>query len=575
MKRQLQQTGIVDSTASRPSRFPVWIPIAGVSIVVVGAFIRYAGLTGFIVVLLSLVIVVVLYVFVWHPVQVARAERRRLFAVAKEAEARAYEIEVRAKTLDNTIWREDQSMLHEQQIAERKLELDHEYRMMQLRLQYEHFPLPVGHNLVVRQEERWQVIEGQRQAPKQITNNIGGDATGQALYPEPVDFSQVLSSFAPTAESIYLLNTVNDPVTVPMNKVCHVGLGGSTGGGKTNTTRLLAAQLLRCEAVMYLASPNFAQLKLNGNRLEDWRPIVAHLAAPPAQDDKDIERLIARFRQLFEQRKKDEQVSPRRGKDVFLVLGELPGIVKRLPDSVDTITLLLRESRQYGIHIISEFQDALVSTIGGSSGVRENYKTGYYFGGDDKTAKVLLDLPNGVKIEEVGLGDKGAAYLRSQANKAKPGRVPFLSNQALYMLLGEPPDPMSDDIVMYEDQVPTSYCHVDASGRYEDAPSGAGPIIVDSIAETRPDDRETPNELAIVSGYQTRQTGPLNDLPEPSDATSEDDHARLSDIQKAQFIAAYQIRPNIDECLKTIRVGSAYRQHAREIVKQLKAAGRA
>ena len=132
----------------------------------------------------------------------------------------------------------------------------------------------------------------------------------------------------------------------------------------TNTTRLLTGQFIRAGACVYLASPNFAQLKLNKNHLEDWRPIVQHLAAPPAQSDAEIRTLLLQFRQLFEHRKSVEQHTARRGADVYLILGEWPGIVKRVKEAPEIIELLLRESRQYGIHLVTEFQDALVKTLG-------------------------------------------------------------------------------------------------------------------------------------------------------------------------------------------------------------------
>lgn len=288
----------------------------------------------------------------------------------------------------------------------------------------------------------------------------------EVRFPQPVRFDDVLRTFQPTSQKIYLLNTVNGPITDAMNKVCHVGLAAPTGGGKTNTTRLLTAQFAYVGAKVYLASPNFAQVKLNKDHLEDWRPIVQHLAAPPAQTDEQISALLDGFLELFEKRKAQEQRSPRRGVDVYLILGEWPGIVARLKDASKVLELLLRESRQYGIHIVTEFQDALVATLGVSSGVRENLLHCYYFGGDLNTAKVMLNLKKGERVSEVGLGSMGAAYMRAHEKELVAGRVPHFTNGSLYTLLGEPPDPMTDDVIMDESQIPATYWHVDEHGKY-------------------------------------------------------------------------------------------------------------
>jgi len=150
------------------------------------------------------------------------------------------------------------------------------------------------------------------------------------MYPPARDFAEVLRSFQPSPKQIYLAETMERAVTSDMYELTHVGLGGKTGGGKTNMTRLLTSQLCYVEASVYLATPNFAQVKLNGHRLEDWRPIVAKLAAPPAQTTEEIAGLLAGFWQTFENRKAQEKLTPRRQRDIYLVLGELPGIAKRM-----------------------------------------------------------------------------------------------------------------------------------------------------------------------------------------------------------------------------------------------------
>jgi hypothetical protein len=267
-------------------------------------------------------------------------------------------------------------------------------------------------------------------------------------FPVPQDMAQIIEKgFKPNRNGILLANTTEGYKTEAIGKLHHVGLGGLSGGGKTNLTRLITSQLLACNAKVYMINPNFAPVKHNGQRLEDWRPIAARLQMPVARTFPEMVALLNYFMKIFEERRNREQLTPKRGSDIFLVLGEWPVIVEEYPDAVKVISRLLRQSRQYGIHVVAEFQDALIKTIGGSSGTRANYGTAFFFGGDVTTAKTLLNLPDGTKIDNTGLGKEGAVYLRSFSSKAIPGRVPFFSNKALYMLLGFPEDPVTDELV--------------------------------------------------------------------------------------------------------------------------------
>lgn len=437
-------------------------------------------------------------------------------------------------------------------------------RIVQLRGNYQAYPALATYH--APRVERISEIASSAQAAPLATPAL----------PAPRDFADVLADFQPRIECIYLAESAAGALTSGMYDLCHVGLGGRTGGGKTNTARLLTAQLCYVGATVYLATPNFAQVKLNGRRLEDWRPIVARLAEPPAREDQDIARLLQRFKLLFERRKAQEELTPRRPRDLFLVLGELPGIMARMDaigfqEAPTIIEILLREARQYGVHVITEFQDALVKTLRLNSGVRENLLTGFYTGGDATTAKLLLDLPNGVKVDETGIGERGAVYLRTKNSAAQPARVPFFSNRALYMLLGTPPDPMPDQDITDESAIPLRYARV-VDGGYIDAParprtSGSEPR--DGAMLSRQDALSTGYQDELIQDILPRQTGPLGALVEPTHTALDErqDGPRLTDTQAVQFVALYRLRGNIDACLKQVGCSSRYRQHARELIR--------
>lgn len=404
-------------------------------------------------------------------------------------------------------------------------------------------------------------------------------------FPAPRDFADVLASgFRPSSDQVYLMDTVDGAVTSAVYPLTHVGLGGPTGGGKTNLTRLLGGQLLSdgVEASVYLASPNFAQVKLNGHRLEDWRPIVRRLAVPPAREADDIRKMLYAFKKTFETRKRQEDTSPRRSKDVFLILGEWPGIVARVGEAPEIVELLLREARQYGVHVITEMQDALVKSIGLSSGTRDNLRTGAYFGGDDITAKVLLNLGKGERVEETGLGQNGGIFLRTFTNRAKSGRVPFFSNRSLYMLLGVPPDPMPDGDIYDDALIPETYCQV-IDGQYVGTPSalyGSPDVRRFYMPDWQPQTRVVDMEDLPRS---TRNTGaletPVNPLVDTSGANAEDvpnlgdGDYQLNDLQIRLFATYYEDCGSIAESLSRIKndrgqgLGSRYSKHASWLVK--------
>src|SRR5262249_18741344 len=103
------------------------------------------------------------------------------------------------------------------------------------------------------------------------------------------------------------------------------------------------------------------------------------------------------------------------GKPIFLVLDELPAIIKwgkkhnrDIPGYLDTI---LKEGRKVGVYLMSAAQDFLVETIGGTGAVRDCYQTAYSVGGDDTTTNKLL----GKTKADRPLG-KGVVLLRNASN---------------------------------------------------------------------------------------------------------------------------------------------------------------
>jgi hypothetical protein len=432
--------------------------------------------------------------------------------------------------------------------------------------------------------------------------------------PPTLDFAEVLRTWRPSPEEIFLFYTASGPIYEAMEQTCHIGLAGATGNGKTNCFRLILAQFLACGADLYLATPNFAPIKLNGRTIEDWRPIVGAMRHAVAWQIEDIARLITNANRRLDQRREQQQVSPLRGRDIYLALGEWPAIQSRWKDAAKPVAQLLREARQYGIHVVSEFQDALVSTLGMSSGVRESFRNAYYFGGDANTARVLLDLQGKGPLDETGLGKLGASLFRANSQPAMRGRVPFMSNQALYMLLGTPNNPLPDrlpegadpkaffadhGIAVEEMEGELEASQMQAQSRSVYAMPANTPVV-DAVGNERrtgplaPDVRrmrphgermppfsatrtETPGDRPEAAPEEesqvdlsARQTGMRRpgEGAHATDSPRTSPYPRMSPLQVELFVTAYRLTGNIDESLKQAGVNTRYRDHARLIIQQ-------
>jgi hypothetical protein len=189
------------------------------------------------------------------------------------------------------------------------------------------------------------------------------------------------------------------------------------------------------------------------------------------------------------------------------------------------------------------------------------------------TAKVLLDLQNGVKIEDTGLGEKGAAYLRAHSNDVCPGRVPFFSNRALYMLLGTPGDPVSDNPVTNMDQVPDEFLPFEAlstnriTGELSGLPNFKSWVDASSNALSLSEISGLPEDGINEVGEKLH--GDADEMPD----LGPDDYI-LSDLQIKLFCTYYEDCGNISESLARIKndkgqgLGRRYFKHASLIVKQ-------
>jgi hypothetical protein len=255
--------------------------------------------------------------------------------------------------------------------------------------------------------------------------------------------SSVLEQFTPTLDRIYLASTMDGlHLYCPAEHLCHVALAGSTDGGKSSIMRMLMAQLCKADAQVLLLNPHFTRYDIKKN--EDWTPFEPYLVYDPMECRKYevIEHYLKYTAETLLPRRLDKYAnSLSTGKPYFIVMDELPSIIKHIPEAPGWLGELLREGRKVGIFLISASQDFLVKTIapdGSGGAVRDCYRTAFYVGGDATTAKTLLDMPvREIPENQLGQGRVMLRCARSpEAKKAIQVRVPYGDNVALYRLLG-------------------------------------------------------------------------------------------------------------------------------------------
>jgi hypothetical protein len=272
------------------------------------------------------------------------------------------------------------------------------------------------------------------------SDTLGAGAAGGSKMSLPgiTDLGDL--GFYPTLQRILLaLGPEGNLVTVPAKDLMHVALLAATGGGKSNTIRLLASQLLAIGSDVAILDPHFTPYDAETG--EDWRAIARR--AVIASDAGSIEEQLRRAIDLLDERLALRRAGDKVGPPVTFVVDELP-IIANLKGAMERITRILREGRKVGVFFVGASQDLLVKTLGGGGAIRDNLKTAYYGGGDPHSASVLLDLPRREINEHEGTLGQGVVLLRSAATAAMPARVPYVSNRAIHALLGDGGEEMLD-----------------------------------------------------------------------------------------------------------------------------------
>lgn len=402
----------------------------------------------------------------------------------------------------------------------------------------------------------------------------GGTQPEQAL-PPPIDAYDLLASGQWTPSPGMLLLAIGAGgalIQVAITLAWHIALAGATGGGKTNHLRLLLAQLVKHSEVYYL-SPAFAPIKANH---EDWRQIEAHLAGPVACDAGGIQARLQWAVEMYQYRQEQERAGDFtwQQKPIYLVIDEYIAVCKRYPEAAKDVSELLRFARQYQVFVIVASQDFLIKNIGGDSGARDCYRTALYFGGDPTTARALLDISGTLPYEQ-DLGKEGLLVLRTRSTQVSQARAPFMSNRALYQLLGWPTDPILDDRPVSQAQAgpvgtqwgTAGYPPMEPLQPKANRQEAMGPTLRFGPSSGP----STGNLQRVVDALaEPLGTGPTR-VPEPlGEPEQSREEKRFTPEQEMRFIRLYRAHPNIRECLRAMQLGNRYYAYASRLVEARK-----
>ena len=262
--------------------------------------------------------------------------------------------------------------------------------------------------------------------------------------PGPYQFSQELVNWRPSPQGLFIGRTAQGALYVPSDKTWHIALTGPTGGGKSTILRMVLAQLIFIGEACILLDKHYAPM-VDG---ADWTPIANKLAMDVLRKPHEMVSYLKWLSETELERRIDARYNQEpESVPMYIAVEELPALVDEEPDAATYIGRILREGRKFGIRMVGATQDMLVKTLGSSSGIRECYRTAYYVGGDMHTARAVLDLPPGYKLDEQGLGVDGLVYVKTALTQVQRARVPFADNQAIALLAGEAP--VTDRLPIY------------------------------------------------------------------------------------------------------------------------------
>jgi len=274
------------------------------------------------------------------------------------------------------------------------------------------------------------------------------------VIPGPYDLIEAIRRFPLSEDNMFLGVDCYRKVTTcnPALELCHGAFNAQTGRGKTILERGLETQLLKMGFEVVHADIKFTLRDEKGN---DYKPIAQALMAQGnmqvgglslphllIREDHIVHFLewlsgpeLQRRLRLYNQGIHNYTV-------FFLFLEELLYLVGRYKHLGPLLSPLLSVGRSLGVKIFCAAQNFQVQNLKINSGMRENFESAWFLGGDMNSGAALLDMSardlNLLLVENnIELG-KGITIFRNNnvAYKARLMRSGMASNDFVYWMLG-------------------------------------------------------------------------------------------------------------------------------------------
>lgn len=259
---------------------------------------------------------------------------------------------------------------------------------------------------------------------------------------EPPNFQNALKSVDNSYYAPLVLGSDHhgNPLSIDLNKIPNILVGGTTGSGKSVLLHSFILSLLSKDACLYLVDPKSVEFSMYQD-LEAVKSLV-HTVEDASLVIGEVRDLMeTRFLHLGRERSRNAseynaKVSPeRRMRPVVVVVDEWADLVLQDKDIQKSLCLVAQKGRAAGISIILATQRPSCRVISGL--IKANFPGRIALKvASAVDSRVILDTKGAEKITDIGTG----LYLDGSLSKPQLFRAPYITDVSSELDLVKPPE---------------------------------------------------------------------------------------------------------------------------------------
>jgi hypothetical protein len=266
------------------------------------------------------------------------------------------------------------------------------------------------------------------------------DGLTSALNLASVNLADLLQTFQPSTDRIFIGTSAHGPVYRSLPQLMHVGLLGSSNSGKSTAQLSMAVQMVMLDqARLTILDPQaktFSRLRNSPKLLlpfpMDDRDCVDNLQALQdilAEREAQIKKVGA-FDWYEYNHESDGDLYP-----IFNFVDELP-VLAGIPDAVDALIDLARRGRAYGLYLVLAGQGFRKEDIGNTA-IRQQITTKFVLRcGEEAQVRPIGGIPPEMVEMAVQFDKPGMAIFRPDDEPAQIIRLPYIAPRDAERLLG-------------------------------------------------------------------------------------------------------------------------------------------